>query len=297
MMSHEIDRKALTARLRESAIIAVVVISALVAGLDAAPAGVRQTTSGLRMYVFNCGTLKDRSPETYNLTRDQVESVDMADPCFLIVHPRGSLLWETGLNDAQYNTPGGFGPRHDIVETSLKSQLAAVGYSPDKITYLAMSHWHGDHAGNANDYAGSTWIVQRAEQEAMFQVQAAPTPAGNQATFNALKSSKAIVVDGDHDVFGDGTVIVKATPGHTPGHQSLFVKLSRTGAVVLSGDLYHFPGERTFGKTPTGEAQRGLTTVSRQRLEEFIKTNKAQLWIQHDMIGYRRMKLAPQYYE
>jgi len=70
------------------------------------------------MYVFNCGTLKDRSPETYNLTRDQVESVDMADPCFLIVHPGGSLLWETGLNDAQYNTPGGFGPRHDIVETA-----------------------------------------------------------------------------------------------------------------------------------------------------------------------------------
>jgi len=118
MMFHAIEREALTASLRRLAIIAVVAIGAFVDGLDAAPAGVRQTTSGPRMYVFNCGTLKDRSPETYNLTRDQVESVDMADPCFLIVHPRGSLLWETGLNDAQYNTPGGFGPRHDIVETA-----------------------------------------------------------------------------------------------------------------------------------------------------------------------------------
>ncbi len=207
MMFHAIEREALTASLKCLAIIAVVAIGAFVDGLDAAPAGVRQTTSGPRMYVFNCGTLKDRSPETYNLTRDQVESVDMADPCFLIVHPRGSLLWETGLNDAQYNTPGGFGPRHDIVEKSLKSQLAAVGYTADKITYLAMSHWHGDHAGNANDYAASTWIVQRAEQEAMFQAPAAQTPAGNSATFSALKSSKAIVVDGDHDVFGDGAVI------------------------------------------------------------------------------------------
>jgi hypothetical protein len=120
MMFHAIEREALTASLRCLAIIAVVAIGSFVDGLDAAPAGVRQTqtTSGPRMYVFNCGTLKDRSTETYNLTRDQVESVDMADPCFLIVHPRGSLLWETGLNDAQYNTSGGFGPRHDIVETA-----------------------------------------------------------------------------------------------------------------------------------------------------------------------------------
>ena len=98
MMFHEIEREALTARMRCLAIIAVVAIGAFVEGLDTAPAGVRQTTSGLRMYVFNCGTLKDRSPETYNLARDRVESVDMSDPCFLIVHPRGSLLWETGLN-------------------------------------------------------------------------------------------------------------------------------------------------------------------------------------------------------
>ena len=110
------------------------------------------------------------------------------------------------MNDAQYNTPGGFGPRHDIVEKSLKSQLAAVGYTADKITYLAMSHWHGDHAGNANDYAASTWIM-RGRAKAIFQAPAAQTPTGNSATFSALKSSKAIVVDGDHDVFGDGAVI------------------------------------------------------------------------------------------
>jgi glyoxylase-like metal-dependent hydrolase (beta-lactamase superfamily II) len=90
---------------------------------------------------------------------------------------------------------------------------------------------------------------------------------------------------------------VKSTPGHTPGHQSLFVKLPRTGPVVLSGDLYHFPAVRTFGKMPSGEAERGQTAVSRQRLEEFIKINKAQLWIQHDMVGYRKIKLAPEYYE
>src|SRR5690349_6704381 len=122
----------------------------------------------MRMYVFNCATLKDRDPATYGLKRDQVQAVDMSDPCFLIVHPQGTLLWETGLNDGVYNRPEGGGPKHDKIDKSLKSQLAAVGYKPSDIKYLAMSHLHGDHSGNANDYAGSQWIVQKAERDYMF---------------------------------------------------------------------------------------------------------------------------------
>ena len=122
----------------------------------------------MRMYVFDCATLKDRDPANYGLTRQQVESVDMSDPCFLIVHPRGTLLWETGLNDAVYDRPEGGGAKHDKIDKSLKSQLAAVGYQPKDITYLAISHLHGDHSGNANDYAGSTWIAQKAERDYMF---------------------------------------------------------------------------------------------------------------------------------
>jgi N-acyl homoserine lactone hydrolase len=275
------------------------IVGSVVAAILAFPAPVatQERDIELRMYVLNCGTLKDRGPEQYNLTPDQVESKDMSDPCFLIVHPRGTLLWETGLNDAQYNTPGGSGPRHDIVEKSLKSQLGAVGYTPEKITYLAISHFHGDHAGNANDYAASTWIVQEPEREAMFREGSAATPGSNQATYSALKNSKTILARGDHDVFGDGTVVLKPTPGHTPGHQSLFVKLRRTGPVVLSGDLYHFPAERTLGKMPTGEAERGQTATSRRSLEQFVSDNRAQLWIQHDMTTYRKLRLAPEYYD
>jgi glyoxylase-like metal-dependent hydrolase (beta-lactamase superfamily II) len=249
------------------------------------------------MYVFDCGTLKDRDPAQYNLMRDQVESVDMADPCFLIVHSRGTLLWETGLNDAQYNRPEGSGPRHDIVQKSLKGQLAALGYPPATITYLAMSHSHGDHAGNANDYAGSTWIVQKAERESMFRANG-PAPAGAvPSTYGALKDSRAIVIEGDHDVFGDGTVVLKSTPGHTAGHQSLLVKLRNAGPVVLSGDLFHFPAERALNRMPNRESENGQTATSRRALEEFMQTTGAALWIQHDMIGYRKLKLAPDYYD
>jgi len=221
----------------------------------------------MRMYVFDCATLKDRDPANYGLTRQQVESVDMADPCFLIAHPRGTLLWETGLNDAVYDRPEGGGAKHDKIDKSLKSQLAAVGYQPKDITYLAISHLHGDHSGNANDYAGSTWIAQKAERDYMFS---AGLPENiHPDEYSALKNSKTKLITGDYDVFGDGSVMLILTPGHTPGHQSLLVKLPKTGAVVLTGDLYHFPGERTFHTVPVNDKPE--TVESRAKLDTVIQ--------------------------
>ena len=248
----------------------------------------------IKMYVFDCATLKDRDPTAYGLTRDQVQSVDMSDPCFLIVHPKGKLLWDTGLNDAVYNRPEGGGPKHDKIDKSLQSQLAEIGYGPADITYLAMSHAHGDHSGNANDYAGSTWIVQKAEREFMFSEAVAGTSA-KPDQYDKLKDSKTIVIDGDYDVFGDKTVTLISTPGHTPGHQCLLVRLPKTGPVLLSGDLYHFPGEREFHTFPT--LTNAQYVASRAKIETLIKTTGAQLWIQHDMIGNRKLKKSPQYYE
>jgi N-acyl homoserine lactone hydrolase len=248
----------------------------------------------MRMYVFDCATLKDRDPATYGLTRQQVESVDMSDPCFLIAHPRGTLLWETGLNDAVYNRPEGGGAKHDKIDKSLKSQLAAVGYQPKDITYLAISHLHGDHSGNANDYAGSTWIAQKADRDYMFSE---GLPANlHPDEYAALKNAKTKLITGDYDVFGDGSVMLIFTPGHTPGHQSLLVKLPKTGAVVLTGDLYHFPGERTFHTMPEGEKSKE-TPASREKIEALVKKTGAQLWIQHDIIGNAKLKKSPAYYE
>jgi N-acyl homoserine lactone hydrolase len=249
----------------------------------------------MRMYVFDCATLKDRDPGGYGLTREQVASVDMSDPCFLIVHPKGLLLWETGLNDAVYDRPEGGGAKHDKIDKSLRSQLATIGYGPADITYLAMSHWHGDHSGDANDYAGSTWIVQKSERDFMFGDKIAANPAAKPDEFKELRNSKTISIDGDHDVFGDGTVTLISTPGHTPGLQCLLVKLPKAGPVLLSGDLFHFPGERKFHTVPRDN--NAEMVVSRAKIEALIKTTGAQLWIQHDMIGNRKLKKSPQYYE
>jgi len=106
-----------------------------------------------------------------------------------------------------------------------------------------------------------------------------------------------IVTADEHDVFGDGTVILKAAPGHTPGHQVLYLNLPETGPVVLSGDLYHYAAERTMGKYPTFEFNVEQTKASRAAVETFMTQRKARLWIQHDFTAHAALKKAPDFYK
>ena len=258
-----------------------------------------------RLYVMDCGTLIYNNPETYNLTRQEVKNTNMSVACYLVVHPRGSLLFDTGLPDSAQGRPFNETPlgRQSnppstayfmLVTKTLKSQLTAIGFTPDKITYLALSHYHGDHVGNANEYAASVWLVQKTEYDAMFGPSVRLESIS--PNYNLLKNSKTQILQGDHDVFGDGTVVLKYTPGHTPGHQSLYVKLTRAGGIVLSGDLYHYPEERTLGRMPEQE-RATQTPASRAALEAFMKDVKAELWIEHDISAYSRLKKSPEYYE
>ena len=228
----------------------------------------------------------------------------MSVACYLAVHPRGALLFDAGLPDSALGrpfneTPLGSQPNPSstaywmLVTKTLKSQLAEIGFTPDKIDYLAFSHYHNDHVGNANDYAASLWLVQKTEYDAMFDPAAPPVSLN---AYRLLKNSKTQMLMGDHDVFGDGTVVLKYTPGHTPGHQSLYLKLARSGGVVLSGDLYHYPEERTLGRMPERE-KTIQTPASRAALEAFLKEVKAELWIEHDINAYSRQKKSPQYYD
>jgi len=183
-----------------------------------------------------------------------------------------------------------------IATKTLQSQLAAVGYAPKDITYFALSHYHGDHIANSNDFVGSTWLVQKPERDAMF---AEDSPVKEQLPlFNRLKDSKTKILDGqDFDVFGDGTVVVKGAYGHTPGHQVIFVKLAKSGPILLSGDLYHYREERFTDKTPTFEFNGPQSLASRANIEAFLKKSGAQLWIEHDLQLFRGLKKAPEYYE
>jgi len=280
--------------------------SLLVINLLAVAAVVGQQPPGtttVRLYVFDCGILLRQNIATYNLKETAAPNGDMSVPCFLVVHPRGTLIWDVGGVPDRRVTPGvttdldlELVPGRGIpwrVDKRLKDQLAEIGYKPTDITYIALSHMHYDHTANANDYAASTWLVQEVERDRMFGQQ---TPT-NFSTYNELKNSKTILLHGDHDVFGDGLVVIKSTPGHTAGHQSLFIRLAETGSVLLSGDLYHYPEERTLGVVPTFEFNKEESQASRAAMERFMAQRGAQLWIQHDIVNDAKLRKSPRYYE
>jgi N-acyl homoserine lactone hydrolase len=258
-----------------------------------------------RIYVFDGGVLASETAR-YRLTDADVQEVSLSVASFLIVHPRGVLMWDAGAV-ADHERAGGLGFEQRILRRdnqerfvklapTLVSQLAAAGYKPSDVTHLALSHYHWDHTADANLFAGATWLASKVEHDAMFS---ADPPGGSRPeTFSALKNSKTVLITEDeHDVFGDGTVIIKQAHGHTEGHAVLFVKLAKTGPVVLSGDLYHYPAERTLGRLPTFEVSEEQTKAARADVEAFLKRTGAQLWIQHDLTGFRKLKLAPQYYD
>jgi len=254
----------------------------------------------VRLYVFDCGYLINLSPETYNLTRQDVPDPTMSVACFLVVHPQGALLFDTGLGDRLVGRPPYLtrrgGSMSQVVLKTLSGQLAEIGFTPDKVRYLVLSHMHFDHVGNANDFAGpaTTWLVQKVERDAMFGDNVAP--ASVNPDYAALRNAKTELLGGDRDVFGDGSVVIKSTPGHTVGHQVLFVKLPKTGPVVLSGDLYHYPGERTLNRMPDREKTAG-TPESRAKIEALVRDTGAQLWIGHDIQTFATLKKSPEYYD
>jgi N-acyl homoserine lactone hydrolase len=254
-----------------------------------------------RLYVFDCGSLIMSDPPTFGFTKEEIgEKQPFAVPCYLVVHPKGTLMWDVGLiPDSQVNgTTQGI----STVTKTLKSQLADVGYSAADIKYLALSHLHSDHTANANDFAGSTWLVHQNERDAMF----APPPAGGRrgggpmapATYSKLKDSKTIILtDKDYDVFGDGTVVIQYAPGHTPGHQVLFLKLKQSGPILLAGDLYHLPQEINMHRFPSFEFNKEQSAVSRAKVEAFVKQTGARLWIEHDLATFNLLKTSPAFYE
>jgi glyoxylase-like metal-dependent hydrolase (beta-lactamase superfamily II) len=261
----------------------------------------------LRLYVFDCGTLQFTNAEPYQLRQEEVARTDMSMGCYLVVHPKGTLMWDVGaVVDSSWKPSGSIERLHialpdkqerdvTIVKT-LKSQLASAGYSPADITFLAFSHYHWDHIANANDFAGATWLVRKAERDIMFST---PPPSSRTIpeNYSGLARSKTILLDKeDHDVFGDGKVVLKFTPGHTPGHQVLYLELPKTGRVALSGDLYHYPEERTLKRIPVRDNQ-AQTAASRAALEAFLEKTHAQLWIQHDITAHEKLKKAPEFYD
>jgi len=268
--------------------------------------GAVPAATAIKLYVFDGGTLES-DPTRYRLTKQDVGVTELSVAAYLVVHPKGVLMWDAGgVSDEEWAPTGSpvqqrltlpDGQERRVTLTRpLQAQLLAAGYRPSQITHLALSHYHWDHTANANLFAGATWLVRQQERDAMFAEKL--VGAGRPTTYASLRTSRTQIISADeHDVFGDGAVILVAAPGHTPGHQVLYLKLPKTGSVVLSGDLYHYPQERTMDRLPTFEFDQARTRVSRAALDRFLARTKAQLWIQHDFTAHSALRKAPEYYQ
>src|SRR5437773_5418201 len=270
-----------------------VLLLAISAAAPSATAEQRKTQppQSVRLYVFDCGSLDIPDVAPYQLKKEELATTVMSVPCFLVAHPKGTLMWDVGaVPDSAFKPGGGAATlRYATSARPLAARLAEIGYAPADITYLAFSHFHWDHVGNANLFASATWLVRKLEREIMFGDP--PSPRTEPANYSALKNSKTVIVTKDeYDVFGDGTVILKSTPGHSPDHQVLFLKLAKTGPILLSGDLYYYPEERKLNRVPNTEFNVAQTVASRAAVEEFLKKTRAQLWIQHDFTANARLK-------
>ena len=251
-----------------------------------------------KLYVFDCGLLSFDDISLFSVTNDETEVREMFVPCYLIEHDEGRLLWDSGLpidlagGDIE-NRGAGVRMRYDV---SILDQLASMGLTPQDIDCLALSHFHFDHAGAANEFAASTLLIQQAEYEAAFQ-RADEVRGYDPSLFGALEDSERVLLNGDHDVFSDGTVRIIATPGHTAGHQVLLVDLTETGPVLLSGDLYHLEENRAWRRVPTMNVDVEQTLASMDRVERLLEETGATLWIEHNLELADRLRKAPGFYD
>ena len=220
------------------------------------------------------------------------ESKTFVDPIYIITHPKGRLIWDTGLPeklvglDKPFTTPNGAFTisRKD----SLKNQLSALDLMPEDFDYVALSHTHFDHTGTANYFKNANWLVQ--ENEYNFITSDSIQKRHTDAYEPIKELTKVTKLNGDFDVFGDSTVVIKSMPGHTIGHQVLSLDLGLEKPILLTGDLYHFEENREGKIVPQFNYDIPQTKESMRQFEAFAKEKNADVFIQHSARDLKRLK-------
>jgi len=259
---------------------------------SSADAGAQGKPGTDKLYILDCGEGVAGDVSRWSPGVDVGKSMDFVDNCYLVHHDQGWLLWDTGVPDAIANMPDGQAPADPRAvrwrrPKTLIGQLDQLGVKPADIKFVAISHTHGDHIGNVEMFPQAMLLVQKAEYEW-------PGP-NNTPRFKPQHPAKTL--EGDYDVFGDGTVRIISTPGHTPGHQSLFVKLPHTGTIILSGDAAHFKSNWENRRVPSLNTDKDQTLASMQRIADLMKGEGAQFWINHDKAQRGTLKMAPEFYD
>jgi glyoxylase-like metal-dependent hydrolase (beta-lactamase superfamily II) len=270
----------------------LLVASLVIAALGALVTGPVSAAGLERLYILNCGEGVAGDISRWSPGVNVGQSMPFADNCYLLKHAQGWMLWDTGLTDALAAKPEGQKPDdpraiHWYRPKTLVGQLEQFGVKPADIKYVAVSHTHPDHVGNVELFPQAMLFVQKAEYDW--------PGAGGAPRFKPEHPVKNL--EGDKDIFGDGSVTILSTPGHTPGHQSLLVKLPKTGALVLSGDAVHFKGNWDNRGVPGINFNADQTRASMEKIAGILAKEKAALWINHDKAQRDALRLAPEYYD
>jgi N-acyl homoserine lactone hydrolase len=266
---------------------------------DPTNAGVAQ-----RLYRLDCGRSLANDESVWTPGENVGRSIEFSSTCWLIKHGNEWLLWDTGVPEATLNDPKGWSTLPKLIvyhlDRSVTAQLAQIGLKPGDISRVAISHTHGDHIGNVGLFPNSTIMMQRTEY-AWIHSSDGPNDNVNQLMALARKlmgtPKNLQLVDGDTDVFTDGSVTLVATPGHTPGHQSLLVHLKNAGFVLLSGDVAHL--EENFEKdiVPTLNTDKAASIASMERIRKLLARYRAAFFINHDKSQSDKLKLLPAFYD
>lgn len=272
-------------------------ISLVISGCQVDDSTEAGTKSSLKLYIFDCGMLRFDSIESFTVSDDESDIRDFIVPCYVVEHENGRLLWDGGLPSKTADVEGWQGKGMlSRLDRTFGEQLPEIGLDMSSFDYAAYSHMHFDHVGVANEVIGATLIIQQEEYDAAFADEVT-VPGFDPELYSNLRDAERILIDGDHDVFGDGRVRIISAPGHTPGHQVLFIDLENSGPVVLSGDLYHLAISRQDRRVPAFNVDKAMTLASMDRVEALVEETGATFWIEHELALFEQLNKAPAYYD
>jgi N-acyl homoserine lactone hydrolase len=248
------------------------------------------TTPELALTRFDCGkttTLADVSRFS-DVAAFKGLDVQLTFSCYLVKHGNDYLVWDTGNPAAAGGAPAPTAPKSSLVE-----QLAQLHLKSEQITFVAISHYHGDHIGQVASFPQATLLIGKGDWDALNEPK--PNAMINPANFSHWISGggKVEPVSGDKDVFGDGSVIMLNTPGHTPGHHSLLVKLKDKGNILITGDLAHFQENYDSNGVPTFNTSRADSLASLDRFKQLAANLHATVIIQHDARDIAKLPAFP----
>jgi N-acyl homoserine lactone hydrolase len=267
--------------------------------LDRVSAGVAE-----RLYRLDCGHSLANDESVWTPGQNVGRDIEFSSTCWLVKHGGDWLLWDTGVPESTLHDPRGWSTLPKLIvyhlDKSLTDQLAEIGLKPGDIGRVAVSHTHGDHIGNMGLFPDATVVMQQAEYRWIHSPNG-PNDNVNQLMALARKllgTPKHLqLIDGDTDVFGDGSVTLVSTPGHTPGHQSLLVHLRKSGFIILSGDVVHLEGNFEDNIVPSLNTDKAESIASMDRIRNLMAAYGATLFINHDKRQTDTLKLIPAFYD